>query len=454
MPLCRTNNQIAVQGLVRGSCAGTQQQEREVDVVNLGEALWVPSTQMGLVQGKQTMVVKGEGAYIQTEDGTRLYDASAALWYANIGHGNERVIQAIAGQMRDLETFQTWGGFLNPRAAELADRLSARHAPFPNSKVLLGSGGSDAAELAFKLARLHWQRTGQPEKRMILSRENAYHGLHAFGTALHGDLEMRSLYGGGSLVTDTGLISRDDIVKVRRQVLEIGPERVAAITAEPVIGSGGVFPPAEGYLQGLRDLCDEFDILLIFDEVITGFGRTGKWFASDHYGVRPDMTLFAKGITCGYFPLGGVFVNPKVWEEFWGEDPDAIYRFGVTYSGHASGCAAALEVLDIIEDEGLLDRVTDLGALLAKGLASRVMGTSGVKDVRSVGLVGVVELAEGLDARKVSLAMRSSHGVLARPLGTTAIALAPPFISTEQEIENLIDALATGPGKVQASESI
>src|SRR5690625_3124526 len=141
-----------------------------------GSALWAPSTQMGLAQGRQTMVVSGDGAYVETDEGVRLYDASAALWYANIGHGNERVTEAVARQMRELETFQTWGGYLNPRAVELADRLSDRHAPFPDAKVLLGSGGSDAAELAFKLARLHWQRKGMHDKRVILSRRNAYHG--------------------------------------------------------------------------------------------------------------------------------------------------------------------------------------------------------------------------------------------------------------------------------------
>ncbi|WP_162903682.1 aspartate aminotransferase family protein [Leucobacter sp. wl10] len=416
-----------------------------------GRALWVPSTQMGLVQGMQTMVVKGEGAYILTEEGSRLYDASATLWYANIGHGDARVVEAAADQMRELETFQTWGGFLNPRAAELADRLSERHAPFPDSKVLFGAGGSDAAELAFKLARLHWQRKGAHEKRTILSRENAYHGLHAFGTSLYGNNDMRSLYGGGNLIPDTGLISRDDIEAVRRQVLEIGPERIAAIAAEPVIGSGGVHPPADGYLEGLRALCDEFDMLLIFDEVISGFGRTGEWFASDHFGVQPDMTMFAKGITCGYFPLGGLFVSRKIWEPFWSEDPEFIYHFGVTYSGHATGCAVALKVLDILEEDRLLPRVKHLGTRLANGLREQVAAAPGVKTARSVGLIGIVELSDGIDARAVSLVMRSSHGVLARPLGTTAIALAPPFISTEAEIENLIDALSTAPASAPAS---
>lgn len=412
-------------------------------------ALWAPSTQMGLAQGRQTMVVSGDGAYVETDEKVRLYDASAALWYANIGHGSERVTEAVARQMRELETFQTWGGYLNPRAVELADRLSDRHAPFPDSKVLFGSGGSDAAELAFKLARLHWQRKGMCDKRVILGRRNAYHGLHAFGTALHGNPDMRAMYG-GSLIPETGFISRDDIDTVRREVLELGPDCVAAIAAEPIIGSGGVHPPVEGYLEGLRSLCDEFDILLIFDEVISGFGRTGEWFASDYYGVTPDITLFAKGITCGYFPLGGIFVAPKIWEEFWGDDAEAVYPFGVTYSGHASGCVAALEVLDILEEGNLLQRVKRLGAVLAEGLDRRVSGAPGVKTTRSVGLIGVLELADGLDAREVSRAMRASHRVLARALGTTAIALAPPFISTDEEILNLIDALAAGPGRVLA----
>lgn len=412
-------------------------------MVQPGSALWAPSTQMGTVDDYRTMIVKGEGAYVTTDTGARLYDASSALWYANIGHGDQRVTAAASEQMQTLETFQTWGGFLNPPAASLADRLSSHHAPFPDSKVLFGAGGSDAAELAFKLARLHWQKAGKQEKRVILSRENAYHGLHGFGTSLHGSANMRALYGGENLVSDTGLISRDDISAVRTQVAEIGPERVAAIVAEPVVGSGGVYPPAEGYLDGLRELCDEFDILLIFDEVISGFGRTGEWFASDYFDVEPDITMFAKGITCGYFPLGGIFVSRKIWEPFWSTDPEYVYPFGVTYSGHATGCAVAHAVLDIIEEDGLLPRVKALSTDFTRGLREVVSLSPGIREVRNVGLIGVAELHDGIDARALSFAMRDSHGVLARPLGTGGIALAPPFISTRTEIANLMTALAT-----------
>ncbi len=406
----------------------------------LAPSLWAPSTQMGLVQGHQEMIVRGEGAYLHTADGRRLFDGTATLWFANIGHGRADIAEAAARQMRELETYQIWGGFLHPRVVELSERLTGPMSPIPDAKVMFGSGGSDSGEIAFRLARLHWQLQGRPSKVRVLSRHNAYHGLHAFGTSLHGSRAVREAFGGGPLVAETGYIDRDDIAAVRATILEEGPENIAALVAEPIIGSGGVHPPRPGYLAGLRALCDEFDILLVFDEVITGFGRTGEWFAGHRYGVVPDLTMFAKGITCGYVPLGGVFVAPKVWEPFWSDDPDHVYTFGVTYAGHATACAVALAVLDVIERDGLLGRVHELEARMLAGLAE-LARLPRVTEVRGEGLMAAVRLDESVSAQELARGLRATGGTLVRPIADNAVVLSPPFITTDEEMDRLLDAV-------------
>lgn len=403
--------------------------------------LWTPGPPVGRVQHEgQILVERGEGCYVRTADGRRLYDGTSALWYANLGHAHPELVAAAARQLGVLETFHVWAGYLNRPAAELSTRLVERHAPFPDAKVMFASGGSDAAEIAFRLARRHWQLAGLPGKTMILSRGSAYHGLHAFGTSLHGAAAVRDAWGGGGLVGDTDRIDRDDIGAVRGEIERIGPERIAAIVAEPIVGSGGVHPPRPGYLRGLRDLCDRHGILLIFDEVITGFGRTGHWFASDRYGVAPDMTMFAKGITCGYVPLGGVFVSPPIWEPFFRPDGDEAYVFGVTYAGHATACAVGMTVLDIIERDGLLGRVAELEALLMPRVAS-LAGLAAVREVRGEGLMAAVELDDATTAQRVVAAMRERHGVIVRVAAGTSVAMSPPFVSTDDEVDGMVSAL-------------
>ncbi len=421
-------------------------------LTGLAPALWAPSTQMGSAQGHQELIVRGEGAYLYTADGRRLFDGTATLWFANIGHGRADIADAAARQMRELETFQIWGGYLHPRVIELSERLTGPMAPIPDAKVMFGSGGSDSGEIAFRLARLHWQLRGRESKVRILSRHNAYHGLHAFGTSLHGSRAVREAYGGGPLVPDTGYIDRDDIDLVRVTILDEGPDTIAAIVAEPIIGSGGVYPPTPGYLRGLRELCDEFDILLIFDEVITGFGRTGEWFGSQRYGVVPDLTMFAKGITCGYVPLGGVFVARSVWEPFWSEDPAYLYTFGVTYAGHATACAVALAVLDVIEREGLLGRVKELEARMSAGLG-RLAALSQVVEVRGEGLMAAVRLDEAVSAPDVARRLRESGGMLVRPVADNSIVLSPPFITTDDQLDDLLAAIGDAAMRADAAHN-
>lgn len=236
---------------------------------------------------------------------------------------------------------------------------------------MLTSGGSDSVDLACKLARRHWQLEGRAQKKMILSWDGAYHGLHAFGTSLAGLQYNHEGYGSDSLIPETARIATNDLELVRSQLERIGPENVAAIIAEPVIGTGGVVGPVHGYLEGLQSLARDNHILLIADEVITGFGRAGRMFACQRYGLTPDLMTLAKGITSGYTPLGAVVVSPRIADRFFagragGEAP--MFRHGLTYSGHATACVVAETNLDVIAEENLVERSAHLETVLEKAV--------------------------------------------------------------------------------------
>src|SRR5450755_3356973 len=259
-----------------------------------GSALWQPQAQMYTVPGDRLTIVAGEGVNVQTDDGRWLLDATAALWYANIGHGRARLADAAAMQMRRLETYHTFGRIVNDQALALADRV-ADMSPVADAKIFWVSGGSDAIDTAAKLARRYWQLQGQANKRIIISREWAYHGLHGFGTSLAGIPFNREGYGSESLIPETARIPANDADALEATIRELGPDRVAAVFAEPVIGTGGVILPAPGYLQRVEAICREHEILFVADEVITGFGRTGEMFASERFDLSPDMIVIAKG---------------------------------------------------------------------------------------------------------------------------------------------------------------
>ena len=307
---------------------------------NLGHSLWHQQAHMPSAKAGRIVITSGHGAWLTTSDGRQLLDAPAGLWHANIGHGREEIALAAADQIRRLETYHTFGRFTNEPALRLADRIAAM-SPIPDGKVMLTSGGSDSVELACKLARRHWQLHGHPERRFILSRDHAYHGLHTFGTSITGLPYNREGYGTESLVPETARIDTHDIAVVRRQIEALGPDKVAAVIAEPVVGTGGVFGPTEGYFAGLQAMAQEFGFLLIADEVITGFGRCGTMFGCERYGITPDIVTMAKGLTSGYAALGAVVVAPTVAEAFFAGPDSPMFRHGLTYSGHATACVIA-----------------------------------------------------------------------------------------------------------------
>jgi adenosylmethionine-8-amino-7-oxononanoate aminotransferase len=406
-----------------------------------GAALWNPQAHMPTARAKRLVITGGDGAWLTTSTGQRLLDATASLWHANIGHGRERMARAAYEQMRKLETYHTFGRFANEPALRLADRLVAL-GPIPGAKVMLTSGGSDSVDLACKLARRHWQLEGRGQKTVILSRHRAYHGLHAFGTSIAGLQYNRDGYGTESLIPETARIATNDMDLVRRQLEQIGPDNVAAIIAEPVIGTGGVVGPADGYLQGLAALASEHEILLIADEVITGFGRAGQMFASQRYGITPDLMTMAKGITSGYAPLGGVLVSPRVADRFFAGNGDApIFRHGLTYSGHATGCVVAETNIDVIEEENLVERAAHLETVLAKAVEP-LRTHELVADVRAgAAFMAGIQLRDDVSGDAVAEACTEA-GVLTRTIHDNTLQICPPFVTSEDEVALIAQTIA------------
>jgi adenosylmethionine-8-amino-7-oxononanoate aminotransferase len=406
---------------------------------NAGAALWQPQAQMSTAAANRVTIVGGEGAWIETDQGVHLLDATAGLWHANIGHGRDRLALAAAAQMRTLETYHTFGTFVNDQAVALADRVAAI-SPIEDAKVFFVSGGSDAIETAAKLARRFWQLQGQTNKRIIISREWAYHGLHGFGTSIGGIPYNREGYGSESLIPETARVPANDADALEAEILRLGPDRVAAVFAEPIIGTGGVILPAPGYLQRLEQICQEYDVLFVADEVITGFGRTGEMFASGLFDLHPDMVVVAKGITSGYAPLGGVLIGPRVWEPFFA-DGGPIFRHGVTYSGHATACAVAQANLDVIEEEQLVARVATLSPVLEQAMAPLAKHPL-VTEVRTgIGLLAGVQLAPEVDGAAIARACLEAQVVI-RIIANNTIQISPPFVIAEDELWKITGAIA------------
>ncbi|WP_448712152.1 aminotransferase family protein [Microbacterium profundi] len=402
-------------------------------------AMWSAQAHMPTVlAGSQTVIVKGDGAYIVTADGQRLLDAAGGLWYANVGHGREEIAEAAAAQLRTLETWHIFGRYANQPALDLANKI-ATLAPFEDAKVIFTSGGSDSVDMALKLARHHWQLQGQPEKLTVVSRNDSYHGLHAYGTSVAGLSFNRDGFGPGTLIPETLLIDQWDIEAAERTIREHGGEKIAALITEPVMGVGGVVPPPAGYFERIKELAKEFGFLIIADEVVTAFGRLGTWTASERFNLEPDMITFAKGITSGYLPLGGVIVAPSVSRQFYEGAAAPILHQGLTYSGHATVAAVGLKNLEIIEREDLLAHVRDLEPILAEELV-QLRNHAAVRDVRHIGLMGGVVLADDVSGLEI-VAELERRGVHLRNLPNNVLQISPPFIVTEDEVRFIVRSI-------------
>ena len=404
-------------------------------------SFWHGFADMHVIKDREIVITSGEGAVITDTNGNDYIDATAALWFANAGYGRREIAEAVAEQLTKLHAYSSFGAYTTDATLQVADRLSAL-APIPNAVVYLASGGSDAIDTAGKIARRYWDVVGKPGKTLLVSREHAYHGMHTMGTSLVGMPIMQAGYGGEPFMNDVVRVPSFDVDAVAR-LFEQRRDEIAAFFGEPVIGAGGVYPPPENYWREITALCKQYDILLIADEVITGFGRTGHWWGTERYGIEPDMITFAKGVTSGYMPLGGVLVGERVRAPFWDEPiAGAVFRHGYTYSGHSGAAAAALANLDIMERERLVERVATLEPILDAAVR-RLQGAPLVSEIRTVGLTAAVALQPAAlekdpatPEKVVAAALR--HGVASRVLRAHAIHISPPFVITEDQIDAMV----------------
>ncbi len=418
-------------------------------------------------QARRLVIARADGNYITDIDGNRMLDGVGGLWNVNVGHNRSEVKAAIAAQLDELAYYQTFDGIAHPRVFDLAERLTSLFAQEEMTRVLFNSGGSDAVETALKMARQYWIAAGQPGRTRFLSLRNGYHGVHVGGTSVGGNgvyhynhgqllpgcyhLDTPWLYRNPWDCRDPAELTAHCTRQLEEQIQFLGPETIAAFIAEPVQGAGGVIVPPDGYWQQLREVCDRYEILLIADEVVTGFGRTGCMLGSRGWGVAPDILCLAKGISSGYIPLGATVFNRRVVEAI--ENAPGfgnVIMHGYTYSGHPTACAAALAVLEIVEREALPDNAAKVGARLIEQLQPLSERFDVVGEVRGKGLMLALDLvadkrtrqpidpSEGQAARIAEEARK--EGVLVRPVGSKII-LSPPLTLTTDEAGMIVQAL-------------
>ena len=404
---------------------------------------WHPFADMGKVlAGGELVIERGEGARVYDAAGRSYIDATASLWYCNVGHGRQEIAQAVSRQMQRLEAYSTFGDLANPPVLELADRVSAL-SPIDGALVFFTSGGSDSVDSAIKLARRYWHAKGETQRTIVVSRTSSYHGMHLGGTSIGGIQANRDDY--GELVRDAAHVAWNSASDFAELIDRVGAHRIAAFFCEPVIAAGGVLHAPDGYLAEVRDLCRRSGILFVADEVVTGFGRVGSWFASERFALDPDVIVCAKGITSGYLPLGALLVSNRVAEPFL-DGTVGLWRHGYTYSGHASAAAAGIANLDIIEHEGLVGRAreleVELGACLrtleSHELVSEVRAREGVLAAVQIEPAAIAE--DPALPQKAILALREA-GAMSRTLATGAIHVSPPLVITSEEVDELTGAI-------------
>lgn len=374
-------------------------------------------------------------ALLWDDKGNEYIDGIGSLWYCQIGHGRTEMADAVAAQISTLETYSTFDPFTNPLAEEVAEVIASL-SPIANSRVFLCGSGSESIDSAMKIARTSQIQSGHPERSVIISRNRGYHGTNYGGTSAQG-LPLNKV-GYGTLLEGVFQVEADDI-EAMSVAFQQNKGNVAAVIAEPVQGAGGVWPATREYLEALRRLCDDNGAYLIFDEVITGFGRLGEWFGATYYGVTPDMITFAKGVTSGYQPLGGVITGPAINAALTA-DPTFFLRHGYTYSGHATVCAAALKNIEIMKREQLVQRAQHVGQRIEAGLAALSLDGT-LTGYRGAGAIWAGKLPDSLDATVVRDAM-ITKGVIARSI-PGVIAFCPPLVITDAQVDTMLDVFAS-----------
>lgn len=417
-----------------------------------------------LNEGGTKIISRAEGSNIWDSNGKQYLDAFAGLWCVNVGYGRKSISDAAYAQMQELPYYNTFFGTTTPPATLLAQKIASHAGPMQH--VFFTNSGSEASDTWFRMARVYWKALGKPTKTTVIARKNGYHGSTVAGASLGG---MKHMHEQGDLpipgivhigqpywYAEGGDLSPEEFgLKVAKEledkILELGEENVAAFVAEPIQGAGGVIVPPSTYWPEIKRIAKKYDILLVSDEVICGFGRLGTWFGHQYYDYQPDLAPIAKGLSSGYLPIGGVLVSDRVAKVMIEEVGDFFH--GYTYSGHPVSAAAALENLRIIEEEGLVERVRDdTGPYLAKALAS-LTDHDLVGEAVSVGLMGAVQIAADKSTRRryekpddIGTLVRNQcveAGVILRATGDRML-FSPPLIITRAEIDQAVDTLRKG----------
>src|SRR5579872_5663775 len=437
--------------------ARSSAQTKTTNVPNDLEAFFMPFTANRAFKAQPRMIARAKDMFYYTPENRAVLDAAAGLWCTNAGHNRDPIVQAIQAQAAQLDFAPTFQ-FGHPRAFELASRIAAL-APGDLDHVFFCNSGSEAADTAMKIALAYWVAEGQGQRTRFIGRERGYHGVGFGGMAVGGLANNRKAFGAMLPGVDhlPHTYNREEQAfskgepewgahladELERIVALHDPSTIAAVIVEPMAASTGVLPAPKGYLQRLRAICDKYAILLIFDEVITGFGRLGFAFAAERYGVVPDIMTFAKGVTSGTVPMGGVIVRKHVHDAFMKGPEQAIELFhGYTYSAHPLACAASLATLDTYRDEKLFERAKALEPKWCDAIMS-LKGLPNVLDIRCVGLTGAIDLAPsggGAGARGYAAVEHSFHeeGIMIRISGDT-IELTPPLIVSEDQIGEIVD---------------
>ncbi|MET4781893.1 aspartate aminotransferase family protein [Glaciihabitans sp. UYNi722] len=427
--------------------------------------LWMHFARQSLMEDGHgvPIIVKGDGHHIWDSAGKKYFDGLSGLFVVNAGHGRRRLAEVAAKQAEELAFFPIWS-YAHPNAIELADRL-ASYAPGDLNRVFFSTGGGEAVETAFKLAKYFWKLQGRPTKHKVISRAVAYHGTPQGALAITGIPGMKEMFEpvtpGGFRVPNTNFYRApehaDDLNafgqwaanRIEEMILFEGPETVAAVFLEPVQNSGGCFPPPPGYFQRVREICDQYDVLLVADEVITGFGRIGEMFASTTYGFQPDMITCAKGMTSGYSPIGATIVSDRIYEPF--KHGQTSFYHGYTFGGHPVSSAVALANLDIFEEEKLLENVRENSPIFRATL-EKLLDLPIVGDVRGDGYFFGIELVKDKTTKETfddDESERLLRGFMSKALfdaglycraddrGDPVVQLAPPLTVGPKEFDEI-----------------
>ncbi|WP_159738672.1 aspartate aminotransferase family protein [Vibrio atypicus] len=422
------------------------------------DAFWMPFTANRDFKANPRIINRAEGMYCYSDKNVQLLDATAGLWCVNAGHGRKEIGEAMAKQVAELD-YSSPFNFGHDIGFEFAERL-VKYTPPGLNKVFFTNSGSEAVESALKIALAYQQAKGNTGKFKLIGRELGYHGVNFGGISVGGLTPNRK--GFGPLLQTDHLDHTLDIERnafsqglpeqgvekaeqLERLIQFHGADSVAAVIVEPISGAGGVILPPKGYLRRLREICTRHDVVLIFDEVITGWGRLGAAFAAEEFDVVPDLITSAKGISSGVVPLGAVFASEHIYDTVVNSAPEGAVEFfhGYTYSGHPVACAAGLATLDIYEQEGLLNRASgEIGQYFEQGLHS-LKGTGSIVDIRNYGLIGAVQFAQPTHGKPIGFDILKrcyDKGVMVRSMGNT-IALSPPLIIEKEHIDVIVDTL-------------